>query len=254
MSQLIDKLKSHYAYPQYRLLVFAKSPILGSAKTRLQPLLPKEFSLALHCQLLKTILKQWSASAICPIECWLAGDEDSFVEKIINDEAANLKALPLWQQKGQDLGERLAHAIETTFAHAQFATTSSKINTQKQKKIKGVFVVGSDCPFINAEYLRDACLKLEKYDAVIGPADDGGYVLLGVKVSNTKLFKDIDWGKSSVYEQTLSRLRETKLNYYELPSLPDIDHPQDLLKLKGHKDFSHLLAQADKLIDYKNNL
>jgi hypothetical protein len=238
MSLFIDKIKNNYAYPHYRLLVFAKSPILGTAKTRLQPLLPKEFSLALHCQLLKTVLKQWSESVICPIECWIAGDESVFKAQIINDATANLKTLSIYQQQGQDLGERLAHAIEATFNDAQ-----------KQKNIEGVFVVGSDCPFINAEYLLDACVKLEKYDAVIGPADDGGYVLLGLKVPNTKLFKDIEWGKSCVYEQTLTRLREFNLNYFELPSLPDIDHPEDLVKLKGHADFSHLLAQAEQLID-----
>jgi rSAM/selenodomain-associated transferase 1 len=250
MSLLADTLKHHYTYPQYRLLVFAKSPVLGAAKTRLQPLLPKEFSLALHCQLLKTVLKQWSESAICPIDCWIAGDEDTFVEKIINDDALNLPTLPIYQQKGQDLGERLAHGIEATFSDVNHNKTTSNIDKKKYENVKGVFVVGTDCPSLDAQYLQTACLRLQQYDAVIGPADDGGYVLLGIKIPNAKLFKDIDWGGSSVFEQTLSRLREFNLSYFVLPPLPDIDHPQDLSTLRDHEAFSHLLVQADKLIGH----
>jgi rSAM/selenodomain-associated transferase 1 len=227
-------------YPQYRLLVFAKSPVLGAAKTRLQPLLPKEFSLALHCQLVKTVLTQWSESAICPIDCWLAGDENTFREKIMNDDLPTVQALPLYQQKGCDLGERLAHAIKASFTDSSHSKTTA-----------GVFVVGTDCPSLSAQYLQTACSMLEQYDAVIGPADDGGYVLLGLKAANAKLFKDIEWGKSCVYVQTLARLREAKLRHFELTSLSDIDHPQDLVKLKGHAAFSGLLAQAEQLLTAK---
>ena len=190
-------------YPQYRLLVFAKSPVLGAAKTRLQPRLPKEFSLALHCQLVKTVLTQWSESAICPIDCWVSGDENIFIKKIMNDGLPNLPALPLYQQKGCDLGERLAHAIKASFA-----------DTSHSKTTAGVFVVGTDCPSLSAQYLQTACSMLEQYDAVIGPADDGGYVLLGLKIPNAELFKDIEWGGSFVFEATLSRLREYNLNCF----------------------------------------
>ncbi len=227
-------------YPQYRLLVFAKSPVLGAAKTRLQPLLPKEFSLALHCQLLKTVLTQWSESAICPIDCWIAGDENTFREKIMNDDLPTVQALPLYHQKGCDLGERLAHAIKASFTDSSHSKTTA-----------GVFVVGTDCPSLSAQYLQTACSMLEQYDAVIGPADDGGYVLLGLKIPNAGLFKDIEWGGSSVFEATLSRLLKFNLSYYELPSLSDIDHPQDLVKLKGHAAFSGLLAQAEQLLTTK---
>lgn len=251
MPSSINASNKHYAYPQYRLLVFAKSPILGTAKTRLQPMLPKQFSLALHCQLLKTILKQWSDSAICPIDCWVAGDENIFKEKIINDELLNLQALPLYQQRGSDLGERLTYGIKASFADSSsHPKISSSIDEQMYERTLGVFVVGSDCPFLSAEYLQIACSRLAQYDVVIGPADDGGYVLLGLKEPNAELFKDIEWGGCSVFEATLSKVREFNLSYYVLPTLSDIDHPQDLVKLCEHEAFSDLLAQADKLIGH----
>lgn len=196
--------------------------------------------MALHCQLVKTVLKQWSESAICPIDCWIAGDENTYIEKIINDDLPNLQALPLYQQRGSDLGERITHAIKASFADSCHSKTTA-----------GVIVVGTDCPSLGAEYLQTACSKLAQYDVVIGPADDGGYVLLGLKIPNAGLFKDIEWGESSVFKATLSRLREFNLSYYELPSLSDIDHPQDLVKLKQHEAFSDLLAQADELIGHQ---
>jgi rSAM/selenodomain-associated transferase 1 len=248
MAAFIDSSNKHYAYPQYRLLVFAKSPILGAAKTRMQPLLPKEFSLALHCQLLKTVLTQWSEPAICPIDCWIAGDEATFIEKIIKVDMPNLKTLPLFQQRGCDLGERLSCAIATTFADNSHSNTTANKAVQAHKNIQGVFVVGTDCPSLSAEYLKIACSMLAHYDAVIGPAEDGGYVLLGLKAPNAELFKGIEWGGSSVLGQTLSKLRDFNLSYFELPALADIDHPEDLVMLQKHHAFNDLLAQAAELI------
>ena len=158
----------------------------------------------------------------------------------MNDDLPTVQALPLYQQKGCDLGERLAHAIKASFTDSSHSKTTA-----------GVFVVGTDCPSLSAQYLQTACSMLEQYDAVIGPADDGGYVLLGLKIPNAGLFKDIEWGGSAVFDATLSRLHEFNLSYYALPSLSDIDHPQDLVKLKGHAAFSGLLAQAEQLLTTK---
>jgi rSAM/selenodomain-associated transferase 1 len=251
MAVFIDSSNKHYAFPQYRLLVFTKSPILGLAKTRMQPLLPKEFSLALHCQLLKTVLTQWTESPICPIDCWIAGDKSPFIEKIINVDMPNMKMLPLYQQRGRDLGERLSWAIATTFADNNHNNTTVNKAVQAHKNIEGVFVVGTDCPSLSAEYLKTACSMLAHYDAVIGPAEDGGYVLLGLKAPNAELFKGVEWGGSAVLEQTLSKLRKFNLSYFELPILADIDHPEDLIKLQKHDAFSSLLDQAYELIGHQ---
>ena len=248
MTVFIDSTSKHYVYPQYRLLVFAKSPILGVAKTRMQPLLPEEFSLALHTQLLKIVLAQWSESAICPIDCWIAGDEASFIEKIIKQSRPNLKIRSLHQQQGGDLGARLSWAIATTFAEACHSNKSTRQAEPALINTEGVIVVGTDCPALSAQYLHTACSMLAQFDAVIGPAEDGGYVLLGLKAPNEELFKQIQWGGSLVLEQTLSKLREFNVSYFVLPTLADIDHPEDLAKLHEHDEFSDLLAQANALI------
>ena len=251
MASLINSPLKHYVYPQYRLLVFAKAPVLGAAKTRMQPLLPPEFSLALHVQLLKTVLAQWTEAAVCPIDCWIAGDEAPFIETIIKVSVPYLKTRPLYQQRGCNLGERLSRAIETTFVHASHSGTTTDATTDAtipaRKDVEGVFVVGTDCPALSAQYLETACLMLTQYDAVIGPAEDGGYVLLGLKAPNSALFEDIEWGGNLVLEQTLSKIRQLNLSYFEMPTLADIDHPEDLIKLQGLEAFSDLLATAQAL-------
>lgn len=245
-SSSADSPANLYHYPQYQLLVFAKSPILGTAKTRLQPILPPEFSLELHRQLVSTVLRQWSDAAVCPIACWVAGDKVIFSEDIIVKALPDLHELPIYVQKGNDLGERLAHAIAASFSCGSYQ--DEKIDTKKNKQVDGVLVVGTDCPFIDKDYLKVASEKLIQYDVVIGPADDGGYVLLGLKAPSSVLFKGINWGSSSVFDDTLAIIKKQGLSYYKLPVLSDIDHPEDLEKLRKHGGFSDLLHQADELI------
>ncbi len=242
-------LGQHYAYPHYRLVVFAKAPVLGFAKTRLQPQLPQAFSLALHSRLTAVALNQWSQSNICPIECWIAGDKQVFSEKILGCNPSDLTNLAVYQQAEGSLGERLINAINCSFSN-----DTSSHQKQKSQDIQGVFVVGTDCPFIDKSYLLMACEALAKHDVVIGPADDGGYVLLGLKVPNESLFTDIRWGESSVFASTIAKLKSSKLSYFELPSLSDIDQPQDLAKLKVHGEFDDLLEQANTLTNNGLNL
>ncbi len=232
-------LDNDYVYPHYRLVVFAKSPVLGFAKTRLQPQLPQEFSLALHTRLTRVVLNQWSQSKVCPIACWVAGDRQNFSENIFERDEPYLKKLPVYQQLEGSLGERLIGAINNTFL----------ANQQKQAGIQGVFVTGTDCPFIDKDYLLNACKKLTQHDVVIGPADDGGYVLLGLKAPNAGLFTDIRWGESSVLESTIAKIKAAKLSYFELPSLSDIDQPEDLAGLKAHGEFDDLLEHANNLLN-----
>lgn len=236
-------LDNNYAYPHYRLIVFAKSPVLGFAKTRLQPTLPQEFSLSLHTRLTGVVLSQWSQSRICPVACWVAGDMENFSEKIFNKNEPYVVKLPTYQQPEGGLGERLIAAINQTF----FSGTA--VNQQEKSDIHGVFVAGTDCPFIDKDYLLLACEKLTQYDVVIGPADDGGYVLLGLKEPKLSLFTGIRWGESSVFKSTIDKIKAAKLSYFELPSLSDIDQPEDLVKLNAHGQFDDLVGQADLLLN-----
>ena len=91
-----------------------------------------------------------------------------------------------------------------------------------------VLLVGSDCPSIDAGYLSAAVNALDTHDVVLGPAVDGGYVLIGARSIARSLFENVDWGTSRVYEQTVARLAAAGLSWTALAALPDVDRPEDL--------------------------
>lgn len=207
-------------YNNTLLQVFAKSPVLGTVKTRLQPDYSAEFSQRCYCALVDYVLNQWQKSAVCPIQLCLAGDEKIFAEYL-----PQWKNLNREQQVGNDLGERLKSACEKNLG---------------KKTYYAVLMVGTDCPFIDKQYLTNACEALLKYDVVIGGAEDGGYVLLGIKQISATLFNNIDWGTEYVYEQTLVAIKQMGLSFFELPALADIDRPSDIEKLKSLPYFKSL--------------
>ena len=92
-------------------------------------------------------------------------------------------------------------------------------------------LIGSDCPAITSDYLRTALCALSRVDVVLGPAADGGYVLVGMKKAEREIFAGVDWGTSRVLQQTRERLRAIKRSCFELPVLNDIDRPEDLIHL-----------------------
>lgn len=110
-------------------------------------------------------------------------------------------------QADGDLGDRLATAFTLAFSNGA---------TQ-------VFALGGDCPALTSPLLESAHALLSTHDAVLGPADDGGYYLLGLRSAQPSLFTDIRWGTSSVLPVTRRRLAELKLRTAELPTLSDVD-------------------------------
>ena len=89
-------------------------------------------------------------------------------------------------------------------------------------------MVGSDAPGIGADYLKAALQALESDDVVLGPAHDGGYVLIGLRAFHKELFRDIQWGTERVLEQQLQRVREIGWSCALLETETDIDRPEDL--------------------------
>lgn len=90
-------------------------------------------------------------------------------------------------------------------------------------------LIGCDCPVLGLDDLRAASNALEGgFDCVLGPAEDGGYVLIGLRRPAPEIFANIDWGTDRVYQQTSSRLTELGINYFELPMRWDVDRPSDL--------------------------
>ncbi len=193
-------------------MIFAKAPTPGRVKTRLVPALGEQAAAALHRQLAERTLGTALAAGLGQVELWCAPEtEDAFFAACAKQHGVELRA----QGKG-DLGMRMARALESALAQGSVG-----------------LLIGSDCPALTAEYLREAAAALrEGCDAVIGPAEDGGYVLIGLaRGPAAPLFEDMVWGGATVMEETRRRLAGRKLRWRELATLWDVDRPEDLARL-----------------------
>ncbi len=192
-------------------MVFAKPPVAGLAKTRLIPALGAEGAAALHGRLVHHILHVANDAALCPLELWRAGDID---HPFFEDCRARFP-LTLQTQQGDDLGQRMHLAFEQALARCDYA-----------------LLVGSDCPGLTGADLAaglDALAHGE--DCVLSPAEDGGYVLIGLRRTNVRLFDEVAWGTGLVLAQTTARLDELGWRYRLLKHQADIDRPEDLARL-----------------------
>jgi rSAM/selenodomain-associated transferase 1 len=194
-----------------RVMVFAKAPVPGEVKTRLIPALGEAGAAALYRRLVTHCLRAASDSRLGPVELWCSpGVDDVFFR-----ECERRLGVSLRSQEGRDLGERMRGAFESALARSRRA-----------------ILVGSDIPALSARYLRDADRALaEGDDAVVGPADDGGYMLIGLSRLDAELFRDIPWGGPEVLAETRRRVAALAWRFRELPALWDVDRPEDLARL-----------------------
>jgi len=194
-----------------KLLIFTKSPVLGEVKTRLQPDYSLEESLKIHKKLLLNTLEL--TKKLDGIDVDLCCTPDRNTSFFLNCE--NNFPIQLSNQEGVDLGERMAFSLSVTL--------------QTYEK---VVVIGTDCPDIDEGYIQQAFDALSDVDAVIGPAADGGYVLLGLKQFSPNIFKDISWSKDSVFKQTQDALNHLGWSLHKLETKYDVDRPEDLYRYK----------------------
>ena len=189
------------------LLVFTRAPIPGQTKTRLIPLLGAQGAAEFHQTVLQSTLAEANASDFETVEIWCATENDhTFLKQCGLDYACAVKI-----QQGNNLGEKMQHATETTLAENAF-----------------VVLIGSDCPEITTDILNQSYQHLSNgKDAVLGPASDGGYYLIGLKKTNSSIFQDITWGEANVAEITRQNFADLGLDYVELEELSDIDTPDD---------------------------
>jgi len=193
------------------VVVFAKAPRPGIVKTRLVPLLGAEGAAALHARLVKHALETARAASFGHIELHCAPDtNDAFFRFCAGHYGVTVSA----QAQGH-LGARMLSAFESALvAHAR------------------VLLVGSDCPALTARHLRQAERTLrDGTDAVLGPCEDGGYALIGLRRVEARLFEGIAWGGDSVMPETRTRLSELGWRWRELETLWDVDRPEDYERL-----------------------
>jgi len=192
-----------------RVMVFARAP--GEAKTRLIPALGAAGAAALHRRLVMHCLRAATDAQLGPVELWCAPDAgDPFFRECERRFGVSLRS----QGQG-DLGTRMQGAFDAALARASRA-----------------ILVGSDIPALSAQYLREADRALAGGDdVVIGPAEDGGYVLVGLLRCDPELFRGIPWGGPEVLSQTRRRLAALSWRSRELSVLWDVDRPEDLGRL-----------------------
>ncbi|MFL0799130.1 MAG: TIGR04282 family arsenosugar biosynthesis glycosyltransferase [Agarilytica sp.] len=188
---------------------FLKSPEHDAVKTRLYPVLSETEARALHKNLASHVTENLRTAIGITPEIWSSCGgpfAQSLSESI--QSAHHIQCLG-------DLGQRLTYAMRACLSRS-----------------KAVIFIGSDCPFINAQYITSAVEQLVHHDAVIGPANDGGYVLLGMRRVLPQLFTGVTWGSEHVFSQTLQCMRSQGMSYHVLTCLPDIDRPEDLSLLQ----------------------
>lgn len=193
-----------------RIIIMAKAPMQGFAKTRLIPALGEAGAASLAQRLLFNAV----ASAL--------GAEVGDVMLCATPAPSHAAWKPLslsdrlqWACQGQgDLGERMARACEA------FLLAGER-----------VLLMGADCPGLTSERLGYAAKALHGADAVIVPAHDGGYALLGLKKFEASLFEDIAWGSAEVLSQTLAQLEALQWSLNTMPAMHDIDEAEDLAQL-----------------------
>ncbi len=188
------------------LLIFTKNPVAGKVKTRLAKDLGDEKALKIYKFLLdhsvafttpvKAEKQVYYSDSVNPDDIW---DNDVFLKN---------------KQSGNDLGERMHNAFNDGF----------------EKDYKRIIIIGSDMYDIDSEVIESAFRELKSHDYVIGPAADGGYYLLGMKNLNSEVFKNKNWGTSSVLEDTLKDLEDKNVKLLETRNDVDVlddikDHP-----------------------------
>jgi rSAM/selenodomain-associated transferase 1 len=189
------------------LIVFAKAPVPGQVKTRLARMIGDEAAARLAVRMLDDTLIRARTSGVGPVELCCAPDATHPEFR----RAAELYDVSLSVQGDGDLGARMHRAL-----------------CRGLHSYRRALLIGTDAPKLNPTLLRTAAQLLDMNPAVIVPAIDGGYVLIGLSQPQPDLFEDITWSTGSVMAQTRERLRRLGLPCAELPALPDIDEAEDL--------------------------
>ena len=195
------------------LIIFTRNPILGKVKTRLAKSVGNEIALEIY-QFLLNKTKEVTLN--------IPADKVVFYsEEITNKDIWDATIYKKELQEGRDLGAKMSNAFKTCF----------KDGYEK------VVLIGSDLFDLEEFHIREAFEKLEKNDAVIGPALDGGYYLLGLKKMHPKIFMNKNWGTATVRKNTMKNLE--KVNVHLLPILNDVDVIEDI---KHHPAFTKFLS------------
>jgi len=197
------------------LLVFAKTPKPGKVKTRLLAAVSAEVAAALHAACIEDTLRLARKVRGCDVFVFAAGGTSYF--RKLGKKLGSGARVQVWPQRGDDLGARMESAFRKCFAAGY----------------REAVVIGTDTPWMGAQRVRRVFAELKTNDGVIGPAEDGGYYLLGTRRMATEIFRGIPWSTERVLGLTLKKTAALKLRTKLLRRDFDLDRPEDLKRAAG---------------------
>lgn len=191
------------------LLIFAREPVPGAVKTRLAQAIGAERAARVYTDLLSTTLghahSAWRAGIVSRLELWCTSEGDTpFLRGI--SSAFGAKRYP---QADGNLGQRMAHAIAEALGRSP-----------------AVLLIGTDCPLLDPIRLAEAAALLAVHDAVLGPAEDGGYVLIGAR--RLVPLDNVRWSTPHAFADTAAGFARAAIRFATLPVAWDVDRPADL--------------------------
>lgn len=193
------------------VIVFAKAPVAGYAKTRLAKKIGHPAAAQLATRMLQAAVEQAVAARLGPVELCCSPDttHPEFIR--LQQELG----ITLTEQGEGDLGQRMQRAFQRALRqHAH------------------VLLTGTDAPKLDAAYLQHAAAALSQHAAVFAPTADGGYAMIGLRQEIPDLFSDMPWSTAAVMQLSRQRLLHTPgLSHLELAQLHDVDEPEDLIHL-----------------------
>jgi len=220
-----------------RLILYTRYPKAGTTKKRLISSIGSEGAAQLQ--------KELTEHAISTARAMRA---HAAIDFQVHYKGGTMEQMQTWlgsdldyvEQCDGDLGEKMLNSIFLSF----------------QQGLRKVVIFGADIPAIEPKHLLAAFDALSSNDVVIGPAEDGGYYLIGVRINTSKpsrhdrwcaLFKNISWGSDKVFQETIAIAKEQKLKYHTLDTLYDIDRPEDIRRWYEIKQLNEAFLQATKI-------
>lgn len=201
-----------------RLIIFTRYPQPGITKTRLIPLLGKQGAADFHGYLTQLTINQCLScqpDRSFSLQVYFTGGSLDLMQSWLGKE------LDYEEQGEGNLGEKMTRALAQSF----------------QSGYEKVIIIGCDCPQLTGEIIQLAFESLQEKEVVLGPAEDGGYYLIGLRRFIPQLFQLESWGTSQVLSQTQHLVKSLNLSLFLLPCLPDIDRPEDFLRyFSGRKN------------------
>jgi rSAM/selenodomain-associated transferase 1 len=204
------------------VIVFVKNIKLGKVKTRLAKTIGNQGAFDIYSELVKV-----TENATENLDC---DKHIYFSETVVETQWINTYKTV---QSGVDLGERMKNAFKNGF------------NAGYER----IVLIGSDLPDINNTHIEAGLHKLKNHDIVFGPAEDGGYYLIGLSKMNTSVFENKPWSQDNLLEETLSELKENRVTFSTLETLNDIDTFEDLIASKFYQSNKVLQSKIKQLHD-----